>query len=83
MGGDIEMSGDPLRHLLPLSVTSVLQLSNHQAFREVQPDFAALLIAAAFSIVGLAIVRMVPKASLLAAFFLVGALSLNVALSFA
>ena len=77
------MSGDPLRHLLPLSVTSVQQLSNHQAFREMQPGFAARLIAVAFTIVGLAIVKVVPKASLLAAFFLVGVLSLNVALSFA
>lgn len=57
--------------------------TDHHALREMQPDFAALLIAAAFSIVGYAIVKMVPEASLLAAFFLVGLLSLNVALSFA
>ena len=48
-----------------------------------QADIAVILIAAAFSLVGLAVVQVFPEASLLAAFFLVGLLLLNVALAFA
>ena len=57
------------------------RLSN--SLHEMQADFALILIATAFTLVGLAVVQVFPEASLLAAFFLVGLLLLNIAFAFA
>lgn len=48
-----------------------------------QADFAVILIATAFTLVGLAVVQVFPEASLLAAFFLLGLILLNIAFAFA